>query len=76
MTTLHERKIQSVLVEGGTSLINSFLQAGLWDEMRVFRSQTMLGGGIAAPTVQGEMMSREMVGSDELTVYTNSPGNF
>ncbi|AUD04935.1 bifunctional diaminohydroxyphosphoribosylaminopyrimidine deaminase/5-amino-6-(5-phosphoribosylamino)uracil reductase RibD [Spirosoma pollinicola] len=75
LTTLHERKIQSILVEGGTSLINSFLQAGLWDEMRVFRSQAMLGGGIAAPTVQGEMMSREMVGLDELTVYTNSPGS-
>ncbi len=75
LTTLHERKIQSVLVEGGTALLNSFIEAGLWDEMRVFRSQTMLGVGIAAPNVQGKIMSREMVGADELTLYRNSPEN-
>ncbi|RYF48609.1 MAG: RibD family protein, partial [Cytophagaceae bacterium] len=68
---LYQRKIQSVLVEGGTRLLTSFIEAGLWDEMRVFRSQTMLGAGIAAPRVRGKLSSRETVGEDELTVYIN-----
>ena len=42
LADLYERRIQSVLVEGGTTLLNSFMDAGLWDEMRVFRSQSML----------------------------------
>ena len=66
---LHQRQIQSVLVEGGTALLQSFLDAGLWDEMRVFRSPMMLGSGIKAPTVRGTTISREMSGADELTIY-------
>ncbi len=79
---LHQRRIQSVLVEGGTTLLNSFMEADLWDEMRVFRSQTMLGEGrgrfadaIKAPIVRGNLISRQKVGEDELTIYKNSPGD-
>lgn len=68
---LYQRKIQSVLVEGGTRLLTSFIEAGLWDEMRVFRSQTMLGAGIAAPRVKGKIDSRDTVGQDELMTYIN-----
>ena len=37
---LHARKIHSVLVEGGSHLLNSLIQKGLWDEARVFNSHT------------------------------------
>ncbi|QMW00190.1 bifunctional diaminohydroxyphosphoribosylaminopyrimidine deaminase/5-amino-6-(5-phosphoribosylamino)uracil reductase RibD [Spirosoma foliorum] len=78
LENLHQRKIQSVLVEGGAALLQSFIEAGLWDEMRVFRSRMMLGkerlgSAIKAPVVQGALSSREMVGEDELTIYKNSP---
>lgn len=69
LADLYERRIQSVLVEGGTTLLNSFRDAGLWDEMRVFRSQAMLGDGPKAPEVRGRLMSQEWVGEDELTIY-------
>lgn len=73
LADLHERRIQSVLVEGGTTLLNSFMDAGLWDEMRVFRSRTMLHAGrsepVKAPTVRGRLVSRERLGEDELTTY-------
>lgn len=69
LADLHQRRIQSVLVEGGTTLLNSFIEAGLWDEMRVFRAPTLLGGGIKSPTVRGRLVSREQVGEDELTTY-------
>lgn len=72
---LYQRNIQSVLVEGGTMLFQSFLAEGLWDEMRVFRSQTLLRQGVKAPTVEGVLVNREMIGEDELTTYKNSSGS-
>ncbi|WP_245859377.1 bifunctional diaminohydroxyphosphoribosylaminopyrimidine deaminase/5-amino-6-(5-phosphoribosylamino)uracil reductase RibD [Spirosoma aerolatum] len=66
---LHLQGIQSVLVEGGASLLQSFLDEGVWDEMRVFRSPRMLGNGIKAPIVQGRLVSRKQVGEDELSIY-------
>ena len=89
LADLYEREIQSVLVEGGTTLLNSFINAGLWDEIRVFRSRTMLhagrsegphrpvrrcgtgtpAGAVKAPVVRGQLISRERVGEDELTMY-------
>ncbi len=72
LADLSKRKVQSVLVEGGTTLLESFLRSGLWDEMRVFRSPQLLSGGIKAPTIQGRLISREPVGDDELWTLVNA----
>ncbi|RIV25282.1 bifunctional diaminohydroxyphosphoribosylaminopyrimidine deaminase/5-amino-6-(5-phosphoribosylamino)uracil reductase RibD [Fibrisoma montanum] len=69
LTDLFERRIQSVLVEGGTALLQSFINAGLWDEMRVFRSPMLLNGGVKAPVVTGKLANREQIGDDELSIY-------
>lgn len=66
---LRQRSIQSVIVEGGTILLQSFLETGFWDEMRVFRSPRMLGNGVKAPVVRGKLVNRTRVGEDELTLY-------
>lgn len=41
--------IHSVLVEGGSSLLNSFIASGLWDEARTEVSDFMVGNGVSAP---------------------------
>ena len=69
MADLHKRGIQSVLVEGGAKLLNSLIEANLWDEMRVFRSPSMLNEGVKAPSVRGKLVSRERIGDDELSIY-------
>lgn len=69
LSDLHERKIQSVLVEGGATLLHLLLEANLWDEMRVFRSPKMLKKGVKAPVVRGKLVSHEMIGDDELSIY-------
>ena len=48
---LYQQKLQSLLVEGGRALLQSFLSAGLWDEIYVEHSEKVLGGGVEAPTV-------------------------
>lgn len=49
--TLYERQILSVLVEGGAATLQSFIEADLWDEIRVFSSPTSWPSGQRAPTL-------------------------
>ena len=52
MNELAERKIQSLLVEGGSHLLQSFLNEELWDEIFIEHSEQTLRQGIAAPAVR------------------------
>lgn len=52
---LYERKLQSVIVEGGRQVLDAFLSAGLYDEIRILRSPRHLGGGLQAPVVQDDV---------------------
>lgn len=66
---LYRQKIQSVVVEGGAALLESFLKLGLWDEVRVFKSQTVLGDGLRAPVVRGRLLNTERIDTDWLMTY-------
>jgi diaminohydroxyphosphoribosylaminopyrimidine deaminase / 5-amino-6-(5-phosphoribosylamino)uracil reductase len=70
LNILHERGIGSVVIEGGFQFLNSFLQAGLFDEIRVFRSkQIKLNGGIKAPCTDLRSVSQEELPDDILLIY-------
>lgn len=60
--------IDSVLVEGGAELINSFIKDGFWDEFRVFRTNKLLHSGIGAPKLPGSVCESADIGSDTLLV--------
>ena len=49
MELLYHRQVQSLLVEGGSRLLQSFIDASLWDEAVVEESPLILGGGVSAP---------------------------
>ena len=51
---LGERKICSLLVEGGATVHFSFLQAGMADKVLVFIAPMLVGGKGAAPAVGGD----------------------
>jgi len=52
---LYALQIQSVLVEGGTILLQSFIDANLWDEAYVFENPELkFGEGIKAPVFDKE----------------------
>lgn len=59
MTALYHRGIQSLLVEGGSELLQSFLRAELWDEVFVERSDVLLGSGVEAPVIERRQSSDE-----------------
>lgn len=49
MKIIASKGIHSVLVEGGSSLLNSFITSGLWDEARTEVSDIIVGNGVPAP---------------------------
>jgi diaminohydroxyphosphoribosylaminopyrimidine deaminase/5-amino-6-(5-phosphoribosylamino)uracil reductase len=50
MQILYQLQIQSVMVEGGATLLQSFIDAGLWDEARVITNTNLqLAEGLNAP---------------------------
>lgn len=49
---LYKHQIQSVIIEGGTKTLQSFIDSGLWDEARVFTSTQNLYSGTKAPVLQ------------------------
>lgn len=63
-----EAEVGSVLVEGGKMLLEQFLQAGLWDELYVFRSPHEARGDVRKPIVPAhvELLFREKLGEDAL----------
>ncbi len=63
---LVEANINTLLVEGGASLLNSFIEAGFWDEARIFETDQVLGDGISAPNIGGRIDIVEKVGTDRL----------
>ncbi|MFT4204096.1 MAG: bifunctional diaminohydroxyphosphoribosylaminopyrimidine deaminase/5-amino-6-(5-phosphoribosylamino)uracil reductase RibD [Chitinophagaceae bacterium] len=47
----YNNNIQSILVEGGTQLLQSFIDRGLWDEARIITNEhLMVKNGLKAPT--------------------------
>jgi diaminohydroxyphosphoribosylaminopyrimidine deaminase/5-amino-6-(5-phosphoribosylamino)uracil reductase len=66
MRYLHGQKVQSVLVEGGASLITDFLRLGLWDEALVVRTPVELGSGVKAPLIEGKLCWKYMMAGDEI----------
>ena len=50
---LYNANHSTLLVEGGAKLLQSFIDADLWDEARVITSATKLGAGIASPKFSG-----------------------
>ncbi|MFC3416516.1 bifunctional diaminohydroxyphosphoribosylaminopyrimidine deaminase/5-amino-6-(5-phosphoribosylamino)uracil reductase RibD [Algoriphagus hitonicola] len=69
LADLQDRKIQSLIVEGGPFVLNQFLDAELWDEARVFISQNKFVEGIKAPSLNDSPDEQFTIESDQLAIY-------
>jgi diaminohydroxyphosphoribosylaminopyrimidine deaminase/5-amino-6-(5-phosphoribosylamino)uracil reductase len=68
---LYLQDIQSVIIEGGAKTLNSFIDAGLWDEARIFTGETVLNNGIKAPEIEGTIADEVLSGTDRLKILYN-----
>jgi diaminohydroxyphosphoribosylaminopyrimidine deaminase/5-amino-6-(5-phosphoribosylamino)uracil reductase len=68
---LYRMNIQSVLVEGGASLLQSFIDEGIWDEARIITNEELnIGQGLPAPILKDFSLEHsERVFSDVIHTY-------
>lgn len=68
--------IQSIIIEGGTQTIQTFLNEELWDEARIFKGKSNLNEGIKAPKIDLSFSTRQSIINDELvTLYAYDHNN-
>ncbi|MFT3946749.1 MAG: bifunctional diaminohydroxyphosphoribosylaminopyrimidine deaminase/5-amino-6-(5-phosphoribosylamino)uracil reductase RibD [Agriterribacter sp.] len=70
---LYHLHIQSVLVEGGAKLLQSFIDEGMWDEARVITNENLaMAEGIKAPVLDVFHPTKtETLFSDQIVYYSN-----
>lgn len=66
---LFQNKINSLIVEGGTTLLQSFIDKNLWDEALVLESEKKLNKGIKAPEINKKAQEQVSLGDDILISY-------
>ena len=77
MNALYKLNIQSVLVEGGAKILQSFIDEGLWDEARIIRNNQLtmadtqvVKNGLYAPFLHGVVKAKEIkLGSDSIEIF-------
>lgn len=66
---LYQKGLQSVIIEGGAKTLQLFIDAGLWDEARVFESAEQWGQGIPAPRFEALPVCSEKIENNNLNWY-------
>ncbi len=65
----YQNKLLSLIVEGGAQLLNSFIEAGLWDEARVLTGPGYFSDGLEAPRLTLLPYREENFGHDQICYY-------
>ncbi|MEG0931463.1 bifunctional diaminohydroxyphosphoribosylaminopyrimidine deaminase/5-amino-6-(5-phosphoribosylamino)uracil reductase RibD [Algoriella sp.] len=68
---LHQKNIQSLIIEGGSDTIQYFIETNLWDEARILSSDTIWNEGILAPRIKGTRIGKYRFLNDELNIFEN-----
>lgn len=75
MEVLYKEKLQSLMVEGGSILLQSFIDAGCWDEAYIEQSDAHLKDGVKAPSFSPEydFLTFRKFGKDIKYVLNKAP---
>ena len=74
MHTLYSNGIRSILIEGGSIILNNIINQGLWDEARIFISIKKLHKGIKGPQINHAEKKYKLknIGKDKLILISNN----
>lgn len=77
LNALYHMNIQSVIVEGGSFLLQSFIDEAMWDEARVITNEQLcIGDGLPAPVLKNALLQNaESIFSDVIRTYKNTNKN-
>jgi diaminohydroxyphosphoribosylaminopyrimidine deaminase/5-amino-6-(5-phosphoribosylamino)uracil reductase len=69
---LFQAEIQSVIIEGGTQTLQTFIDEKIWDEARIFKGNLLIKKGIKAPIFEGNLESKINILDDQLIIYSHN----
>ena len=74
LTMLYKKGIQSLIVEGGKLMLQSFIESNKWQEARVIKNTALfLQEGISSPTLKNHYgFKHELIEKDEIDYYFNN----
>lgn len=64
--------IQSLFIEGGASVLNHFINLGLWDEARIFYGEQIFRDGVKAPEINGKLFLKTKFSGSKLKILLNN----
>lgn len=67
---LYQHDIISVLIEGGSAILNAFIKADAWNEIYVLQNEKQLNNGIAAPKINLQNAVVSNINQDKLYKIT------
>ncbi|MEM1258026.1 MAG: bifunctional diaminohydroxyphosphoribosylaminopyrimidine deaminase/5-amino-6-(5-phosphoribosylamino)uracil reductase RibD [Bacteroidota bacterium] len=70
-SVLYRHQITSMIIEGGTKTLQSFIDADVWDEARIFTGVATFGSGTKSPVFTGNQGSRSTILEDGLNLFTH-----
>lgn len=76
LNALYHLKVQSVLVEGGATLLQSFIDQNCWDEARIITNEQLsIENGINAPKLKNSTLINNIkINSDQVSIYYPKTG--
>ncbi len=69
---IYRYNIQSLIVEGGAKMLQTFIDENLWDEAFVFKGGIQFYDGINAPRLKGVQVSETLIKGDSLQQFKNT----
>jgi diaminohydroxyphosphoribosylaminopyrimidine deaminase/5-amino-6-(5-phosphoribosylamino)uracil reductase len=77
LNALYELNLQSVIVEGGTRLLQSFIDNDYWDEVRIITNTSLsIADGLSAPLFESDqLIKEEMILNDRISYYKENEQN-
>lgn len=72
LNEIYKRNIHSVMIEGGATILNRFIEAGLWDEANIEVSPQRIIEGVSAPLLPLQPIIRKSFEGHEWLFFKNN----
>ena len=65
---LYQVNLSSLIVEGGTQLLQAFIDANLWDEVYIETSPEIIGSGVKAPNITMQIVETKWYDVNKMVI--------
>ena len=67
-----KQNLQSIIIEGGTKTLQTFIDEDIWDQAHVYTGKMSLENGIKAPIFNAKLHTRKSIKDTSLCIYKNT----